>query len=192
MSALDYSKASMSHIRYYRVLLWPIGPFTGEHCWSTTPPSLQNRQIVYLLTSDSVTYSFYHGSMITAGAITTIQMQTNNTSVAVPCRKQRLLCCIFQLYCCIWSTALAQPYADTGILRHCLGYFESWVLTLRELDAKTPYIAYVCLCMHRRMYSIHCSDKICFLQLRIKHGITKFCPRTHTALHPPMKQLTLP
>ena len=50
----------------------------------------------------------------------------------------------------------------------------------------TPYIACVCLCTHRRTYSIQCSDKIRFLQLRIKCSIAKSCLGTHTALQAPM------
>ena len=50
---------------------------------------------------------------------------------------------------------------------HTRGYFESCVFISQELDAKTPYIAYACLRMHRcRMYSVQCSDKMCFLQMR--------------------------
>ena len=40
--------------------------------------------------------------------------------------------------------------------------------------------------VHRRMYSVQCSDKICFLQLRIKCGVATSCPCTHTALQAPM------
>ena len=32
------------------------------------------------------------------------------------------------------------------------------------------------ICVHRRTYSVQCSDKICFLQLRIKCGVAKSCP----------------
>ena len=39
------------------------------------------------------------------------------------------------------------------------------------------------LYMHRHTYSVQCSDKICFPQLRIKCGVAKSCPGTHTALH---------
>ena len=35
-------------------------------------------------------------------------------------------------------------------------------------------------------YSAQCSDKKGFLQLRIKFGVAKFCPGTHTALQVPM------
>ena len=76
--------------------------------------------------------------------------------------------------------------ACRSISGHCPGYFESCVLTLREPDAKTPYLAYVCLCTHRRTYSVQCRDKIHFPQLCIKCGVAKFCPGTHTALQAPM------
>ena len=48
------------------------------------------------------------------------------------------------------------------------------------------YIAYACLCMHRRTSSVQCSDKVRFPQLRIKCGIAKSYPGTHTALQAPM------
>ena len=41
---------------------------------------------------------------------------------------------------------------------------------------QTPYIAYVCLCTHRRMYSVQCSDKIRFPQLRTKCGAGQVLP----------------
>ena len=84
-----------------------------------------------------------------------------------------------------------QAPAGPGILRHCPGYFESCVLISREPDAKTPYIAYACLCMHRHTYSVQCSDKICFPQLCIKCGAAKSCPGTHTALQVPMHRHSL-
>ena len=40
--------------------------------------------------------------------------------------------------------------------------------------------------VHRHMYSIQCSDKICFPQLCIKCDVAKSCPGTHTALQVPM------
>ena len=40
--------------------------------------------------------------------------------------------------------------------------------------------------VHRRTYSIQCSDKIHFPQLRIKCSVAKSCPGTHTALQAPM------
>ena len=42
------------------------------------------------------------------------------------------------------------------------------------------------ICMHRRMYSVQCRDKIRFLQLHVKCGIAKFSPGIHTALQVPM------
>ena len=60
--------------------------------------------------------------------------------------------------------------------------FESCVLISQELDTKTPYIAYACLRMHRRMYSIQFIDKIRFPQLRIKCSVAKSCLGTHTCL----------
>ena len=36
------------------------------------------------------------------------------------------------------------------------------------------------------MYSVQCSDKICFPQLGIKCGVAKSCPGTHTALQASM------
>ena len=39
---------------------------------------------------------------------------------------------------------------------------------------------------HRCTYSIQCSDKIHFPQLRIKCGVAKSCLSTHTALQVPM------
>ena len=70
--------------------------------------------------------------------------------------------------------------------RHCSGYFKSCILISRAPDMNTSYIACACLCTHRRTYSVQCSDKICFPQLRIKCGIAKSCPGTHTALQAPM------
>ena len=60
----------------------------------------------------------------------------------------------------------------------------------RGPDAKTPYIAYARLRLNRRTYSVQCSDKIHFPQLRIKCGVAKSCPGTHTALQAPMEQTT--
>ena len=51
---------------------------------------------------------------------------------------------------------------------------------------QTPCIAYACLHMHRRTYSVQCSDEICFPQLRIKCGIARSCLGTHTALQAPI------
>ena len=45
------------------------------------------------------------------------------------------------------------------------------------------------ICMHRRTYSVQCSDKIRFPQLRIKCGVAKSCPGTHTALQAPMQKM---
>ena len=42
------------------------------------------------------------------------------------------------------------------------------------------------LCMHRCTHSLQCSDKMRFPQLRIKCGIAKSCPGTHTALQAPI------
>ena len=36
------------------------------------------------------------------------------------------------------------------------------------------------------MYSVQCSDKICFPQLGIKCSVAKSCPGTNTALQAPM------
>ena len=76
--------------------------------------------------------------------------------------------------------------SNTGldIPGHCPGYFESCILTSRGPDAKMWSPAYV---VHRRMYSVQCSDKIQFPQLRIKCGIAKSCLGTHTALQAPME-----
>ena len=53
-------------------------------------------------------------------------------------------------------------------------YFESCVLISRGPDAKTGSIS---ICVHRRAYSVQCSDKIPFPQLRIKCGVAKSqCP----------------
>ena len=38
------------------------------------------------------------------------------------------------------------------------------------------------ICVHRRTYSVQCSDKIRVPQLDIKCGVAKSCPGTHTAL----------
>ena len=62
------------------------------------------------------------------------------------------------------------------------------VLISQGPDAKTrgmlpdpyTYIAYTCLRTHGRTYSINT------LQLRIKSGVAKSCPGTHTALQAPM------
>ena len=59
-------------------------------------------------------------------------------------------------------------------------YFESCVLIPRKLDANTVHAK------HGRRYSVQCSDKIRFSQLRIKYGVAKSCPCTHTALQAPM------
>ena len=48
-------------------------------------------------------------------------MQTNNINVAVPCTKRRLLCCIFRMHCCIWSTVMLNfqdSYALHRLIRH--------------------------------------------------------------------------
>ena len=84
------------------------------------------------------------------------------------------------------SNTMPQPQAPAGpgILGHCPDYFESCVLISLEQDTKIPYIA--CLHMHTRTYSVQCSDKIRFSQLRIKCGVAKSCPGTHTALQAPM------
>jgi len=37
MSALDYSKASMSHIRHYQVLPWTTGPLTSPESIAEVP-----------------------------------------------------------------------------------------------------------------------------------------------------------
>ena len=42
------------------------------------------------------------------------------------------------------------------------------------------------ICVHRRTYSVQCSDKIRFPQLHMKCGIAKSCPGTHKALQVPM------
>ena len=93
-------------------------------------------------------------------------------------------------YICISNMMLESVSRCIGACspRHCPGYFESCILKLRELNAKTPYIAYACLHTHRHMYSILCSDKIRFLQLRIKWGVAKSCPGTHTGLQAPMSR----
>ena len=46
------------------------------------------------------------------------------------------------------------------------------------------------ICVHRRTYSVQCSDKICFPQLCIKCGLAKSCPGIHTALQVPMVKIS--
>ena len=84
------------------------------------------------------------------------------------------------------TESTSQVPAGPGIPGHCPGYFESCLLISRGPDARRPYIAYACLCMHRRTSSVQCSDKVRFPQLRIKCGIAKSYPGTHTALQAPM------
>ena len=45
--------------------------------------------------------------------------------------------------------------------------------------------------MHRRSYSLQCSDKIRFPQLRTKCGVAKSCTGTHTALQALMMVATV-
>ena len=69
-----------------------------------------------------------------------------------------------------------------GIPGHCPGYFDSSVLISRGPDAKAhghQYIAYACTDIQK---SAQWTDEIPFPQLRIKCGVAKSCPGTHTAL----------
>ena len=73
-------------------------------------------------------------------------------------------------------------YKDT-----CIRTITNWSTKSACLDAKTPYIACVCLRTHRCMYSIQCSDKVRVPQLH-KCGVAKSCPGTHTALQALMRR----
>ena len=76
-----------------------------------------------------------------------------------------------------------RPEQCPGIPGHCLGYFESCILISQGPDAKTHGHQHIAsICVHRCMYSTQCSDKIRFLQLRIKCGAAKSCLGTHSAL----------
>ena len=74
------------HEPYQAVLSTSMGNrtvnFGGKHCWSTRPASLQNGQIVYLLT---FFLSFlHHDSMITAEAIQTQKNSINHWVLCSP------------------------------------------------------------------------------------------------------------
>ena len=70
------------------------------------------------------------------------------------------------------------------------GLFQTCVLTSREPDAKTPHMDAYAYTDVRIAYSVHPSNKIRFPKLRIKCGVAKSCPGTHTALQAPMLQTT--
>ena len=74
--------------------------------------------------------------------------------------------------CHRYLQARAYPGIARGISNHAYSYHEDW--TRRHMAfPQTPYIAYVCLCTNRRMYSIKC-------------GVANSCPGTHTALQVPI------
>ena len=76
----------------------------------------------------------------------------------------------------------AQAYSGIArvILNHAYSYHE---------DRMQRHM--VSISVHRSTYSVQCSDKICFLQLRIKCGVATSCPCTHTALQAPMSMRPL-
>ena len=87
----------------------------------------------------------------------------------------------FDLQCrCVLSSAwllhrCLQAQAYLGI---------AWVMRthITRTGHKETWSQAYSICMHRRRYSIQCSDKIRFPQLWIKCGVAKSCPGTHTAL----------
>ena len=74
----------------------------------------------------------------------------------------------------------AYPGIARVISNHAYSYHDDW--------AQRHMVTSNSICVHRRMYSVQCSDKIHFPQLlRIKFGVAKSCPVIHTALQAPME-----
>ena len=86
MSALDYSKASMSHIRHYRALLWTTGPLNRRASLKYQTGKLVNGQIVYLLTSFFLSFwmnEWSQANSIMAEAITSAKNQYKSLGIAL-------------------------------------------------------------------------------------------------------------
>ena len=90
------------------------------------------------------------------------------------------------------SHSHSQAPVGLGMPRHCPGYFEALcthITRTEHEDARRALRpAQACLCTYRRTYSVQCSDNT-LPQLRIKCGVAKFCPGTHSALQAPMQPL---
>ena len=98
------------------------------------------------------------------------------------------LCARHQQYmCCSLSIGACRP----GHTQALAGLFRTMRTHITRTGREDTWSPAYSICMHRRTYSVQCSDKICFLQLRIKCSVAKSCPGTHTALQAPMS-LRLP
>ena len=83
----------------------------------------------------------------------------------------------------IRSSALCRP----GHTRALPGLFRIMSTHITRTGCNDSLYS-ICMLMHAQTY-IQCSDKICFLNLCIKYGEAKSCPRTHTALQLPVSKL---